>query len=152
MKNDLRLLGEPICLFGEGPADRRSRLRDLLGKLGPDAISKTRTSYRETFVEQVNNFGEKRGLEVEKIILREKESGQQLEVNAEKPHRYDELNDDERRRVKLASRWKDKERMSDRGQSTLSHCGRLPPAKHVKAFERELNAKLGEIQSVSGVL
>ena len=32
VKRNLRQLGEPICLFGEGPADRRSRLRDLLAR------------------------------------------------------------------------------------------------------------------------
>jgi len=40
VKSELRLLGEPTCLFGEGPADRRNRLRELLGKLGVDAVSK----------------------------------------------------------------------------------------------------------------
>ncbi|KAL0280003.1 UNVERIFIED_CONTAM: hypothetical protein PYX00_001432 [Menopon gallinae] len=40
VKKNLRQLGEPICLFGEGPADRRSRLRDLLSKLGEDAIQR----------------------------------------------------------------------------------------------------------------
>lgn len=30
VKRNLRQLGEPICLFGEGPADRRNRLRDIL--------------------------------------------------------------------------------------------------------------------------
>lgn len=30
VKKNLRQLGEPICLFGEGPAERRSRLKDLL--------------------------------------------------------------------------------------------------------------------------
>ena len=40
VKAEFRALGEPICLFGEGPADRRNRLRELLGKLGADAVSK----------------------------------------------------------------------------------------------------------------
>jgi U4/U6 small nuclear ribonucleoprotein PRP4 len=39
VKRNLRQLGEPICLFGEGPADRRSRLRDLLARYeGPSLI------------------------------------------------------------------------------------------------------------------
>lgn len=32
VKTSLRQLGEPICLFGEGPAERRNRLRDLLSR------------------------------------------------------------------------------------------------------------------------
>ena len=40
VKEDLRKLGEPICLFGEGPADRRNRLRELLGRLGEDVIKR----------------------------------------------------------------------------------------------------------------
>lgn len=35
VKKNLRQLGEPICLFGEGPAERRSRLRDLLSRYIP---------------------------------------------------------------------------------------------------------------------
>nr|CAH7762403.1 unnamed protein product [Callosobruchus chinensis] len=38
VKRNLRHLGEPICLFGEGPADRRSRLRDILSRIGEDAV------------------------------------------------------------------------------------------------------------------
>lgn len=34
IKAKLRELGEPICLFGEGPADRRERLRLLIADLG----------------------------------------------------------------------------------------------------------------------
>jgi len=30
VKRNLRQLGEPICIFGEGPAERRIRLRELL--------------------------------------------------------------------------------------------------------------------------
>ena len=40
VKKNLRQLGEPICMFGEGPADRRARLRELLASLGEDAIKK----------------------------------------------------------------------------------------------------------------
>lgn len=40
VKATLRQLGEPICLFGEGPADRRERLRQLLARLGEDAVKK----------------------------------------------------------------------------------------------------------------
>lgn len=38
MKKNLRHLNEPICLFGEGPAERRRRLKDLLANLGENAI------------------------------------------------------------------------------------------------------------------
>lgn len=30
VKRNLRQLNEPICLFGEGPAERRNRLRKIL--------------------------------------------------------------------------------------------------------------------------
>lgn len=51
VKKNLRQLGEPICLFGEGPADRRSRLRDLLSKLGEDAIQRKQVE-EETRIQQ----------------------------------------------------------------------------------------------------
>ncbi|KAK9878963.1 hypothetical protein WA026_003782 [Henosepilachna vigintioctopunctata] len=38
VKRNLRQLSEPICLFGEGPAERRSRLREILGRIGEDAV------------------------------------------------------------------------------------------------------------------
>ncbi len=43
MKAELRQLGEPICMFGEGPAERRNRLRELIGKLGEDAVRRRKT-------------------------------------------------------------------------------------------------------------
>eukprot|EP01135_Chromosphaera_perkinsii_P002246 Nk52_evm32s221 gene=Nk52_evmTU32s221 len=38
VKNRLREMGQPICLFGEGPAERRDRLRDFLSKLDEEAL------------------------------------------------------------------------------------------------------------------
>lgn len=38
VKKSLRQLGEPICLFGEGPAERRIRLRDLLSRYLSDSV------------------------------------------------------------------------------------------------------------------
>lgn len=40
VKAHLRQLGEPICLFGEGPADRRERLRHVLAEKGEDTLKK----------------------------------------------------------------------------------------------------------------
>lgn len=40
VRKHLRQLGEPITLFGEGPADRRNRLKELLSYYGTDAIEK----------------------------------------------------------------------------------------------------------------
>ncbi|CAL9682009.1 unnamed protein product [Knipowitschia caucasica] len=42
VKAGLRALGEPITVFGEGPADRRERLRSILSVVGPDALKKSR--------------------------------------------------------------------------------------------------------------
>uniref|UniRef100_A0A1B0D3J2 Pre-mRNA processing factor 4 (PRP4)-like domain-containing protein n=1 Tax=Phlebotomus papatasi TaxID=29031 RepID=A0A1B0D3J2_PHLPP len=39
VKRNLRRLNEPICLFGEGPAERRNRLRELLASLGENAFT-----------------------------------------------------------------------------------------------------------------
>jgi U4/U6 small nuclear ribonucleoprotein PRP4 len=48
VKKNLRQLGEPVCLFGEGPADRRNRLRELLASLGEDAIKKKEDDDKST--------------------------------------------------------------------------------------------------------
>lgn len=40
VKATLRQLGEPICLFGEGPADRRNRLRNFIADMGEGGILK----------------------------------------------------------------------------------------------------------------
>lgn len=43
----LRHLNVPICLFGEGPADRRERLRQVLAERGQDAIRKDKGDEKE---------------------------------------------------------------------------------------------------------
>ncbi|XP_034659018.1 U4/U6 small nuclear ribonucleoprotein Prp4 [Drosophila subobscura] len=40
IKSNLRQLNEPICFFGEGPAERRRRLKELLANLGDNALNK----------------------------------------------------------------------------------------------------------------
>lgn len=47
IRKHLRLLGEPITLFGEGPADRRNRLKELLTVHGSELIDKKRDEEKE---------------------------------------------------------------------------------------------------------
>ncbi|XP_056146654.1 U4/U6 small nuclear ribonucleoprotein Prp4 [Lampris incognitus] len=42
VKACLRTLGEPITIFGEGPAERRERLRNILSVVGPEALKKSK--------------------------------------------------------------------------------------------------------------
>ena len=65
--------------------------RKKLVDLGPDAVARTKASYREKVANEINSFGENRGLVVQSLILRDEE-GRQLEVNAEKPNTYATLN------------------------------------------------------------
>ncbi|KAF2904969.1 hypothetical protein ILUMI_01212 [Ignelater luminosus] len=52
VKRNLRQLGEPICLFGEGPADRRNRLRDILSCIGEDVIIKREVEEEKKLLEK----------------------------------------------------------------------------------------------------
>lgn len=47
IKRNLRQLNEPICYFGEGPAERRRRLRELLASLGENAIKQKQNEEEE---------------------------------------------------------------------------------------------------------
>ena len=57
------------------PLGRKSFL-----ELGPDAVNKTKAAYKDAFFQDINTYGEKRGLEAESLILRDKETGKQLQV------------------------------------------------------------------------
>lgn len=56
VKATLRQLGEPICLFGEGPAERRARLRQLLALLGEDAVKQKKSAPAETKTKDEENI------------------------------------------------------------------------------------------------
>lgn len=66
VKAQLRQLQEPICLFGEGPADRRERLRQLLSRIGEDAIKRkkeeTKAKRKQEEKENVTWYHEGSGL------------------------------------------------------------------------------------------
>lgn len=47
VKATLRQLGEPICVFGEGPAERRERLKQLLAVLGEDAVKQRKAEQQQ---------------------------------------------------------------------------------------------------------
>ena len=52
VRKHLRHLGEPITLFGEGPADRRNRLKELLSYYGTEAIEKKKEDEKEGKVDK----------------------------------------------------------------------------------------------------
>ena len=43
----LRSNGAPFCLFGEGPAERRDRLKDLLSRLDPEHQQHIQQKYKD---------------------------------------------------------------------------------------------------------
>lgn len=47
IRKHLRQLGEPITVFGEGPADRRNRLKELLSLHGSDVIDRKKEEEKE---------------------------------------------------------------------------------------------------------
>ena len=61
VKINLRQLQEPICLFGEGPAERRERLKQLVSRLSDDEIARTLRKKEEA---------EKREEEIQNVLFR----------------------------------------------------------------------------------
>lgn len=55
VRRNLRQLGEPICLFGEGPAERRNRLREILSCIGEDAIIRREVEEEKKQYEQTQS-------------------------------------------------------------------------------------------------
>ena len=121
--------------------------RKRIHELCPGAVKLTKSAYKKRFVEEINKFGETRGLVVEKLILRD-EAGEPLVINSERANTYENLTPAERKKVERASFWKDSSRISDRVYAAAVKDANLPPSSHVKAHEKVLNAEVGEIHQV----
>ena len=121
--------------------------RKRFGELAPSTIKKTRFAIKEKFTGPINSYASNRGLRLEKLILQDGD-GERLEVQVEPQHTYDNLSKAEKRRVELASRWKDLNRIPDRVYAAAKNVSHLPPASHVKKYEQELNQQLPEIHQV----
>ena len=121
----------------------RKRLHDL----GPTQIKATRAAYRKKFLEAINTFGSNRGLELETMILRDKD-GERLVINASAPHTFPNLNKAEKKRVTQTSIWKDLNRIADQVYSSIAQLGSLPPASHINQHEQILNLSLPELLEV----
>ena len=122
--------------------------RKMLTEMGKGGAEKTKASYRERLVNEINHYGEARGFRLETLTLRDGD-GCQLKVKAEKPRTYAELNPGERRRVENASSWKDKNRVPDKVYTALNKIGQFPAPSHVEAHEKELNKECSQIHVVS---
>lgn len=142
------LKAENKRLIGKEKSREKVLGRKKLKDMGKGGAERTKASYRERLVDEINHFGEARGLVLETVTLRDND-GRQLKVNAEKPRTYAELNPEERRRVENASSWKDKNRVADKVYSALNKVGQFPAASHVKAHEKELNKECAQIHVVS---
>ena len=71
------------------------------------------------------------------------EDGEQLVVNAELRHTFDNLTKGEKRRVDKVLRWKDMKRISDAAYAAVKKTTgpRLPPASHIKQQEQVMNER-----------
>ena len=125
--------------------------RKEFSECSKDTVDKTRAAYRHKVVDSINHYGANRGLTVKKLVLEDK-SGRELEVNARKPHTYEELNQEEKKCVETASLWKDTNRIADRVYSSLANVGTFPAAAHVKQHEQEVNKLVGVVLPVNCTL
>ena len=148
---NLQLQSVVVNLEGEKQQQQQQQSKPLgrkrFGDLAPSTVKKTRSAIKEKFADSINNFASNRGLRLEKLILQDGE-GERLEVQVEPEHTYANLTKGEKKRVELASRWKDVNRIPDRVYASAKNVSYLPPASHVKKFEEELNQQLQPIQQV----
>ena len=84
-----------------------------LSECGPDAVTKTKQAYRQRFGEPIDKFGENRRLTLDKMVLKDKENGQRLEINMSTPPTYETLDPYQEKQLKEVSRWKDRCRLND---------------------------------------
>ena len=70
-----------------------------LSECGPDAVNKTKQAYKKQWGEKIDKFGEKRGLVLEKMVLKDAENGERLEVNMKTPPTYEELDPQQRKQL-----------------------------------------------------
>ena len=82
--------------------------------------------------------------------LLQDENGKELVVNGEPPKKYENLSSAGRERVSRILRWKDINRVSDRAyaKARSSASNTLPPSKHLKQEEKQLNLQLPQIRQV----
>lgn len=72
VRRQLRDLDEPMCFFGEGPAERRDRLSKILAKLSPEERKKFHSNYETKKIEeqeQTHSFYEEGNPVLKKIRL-----------------------------------------------------------------------------------
>ena len=119
-----------------------------MSECGPDAITKTKKAYREKFGDQIDQFGERRGLVLEKMVLKDNENGERLEVNMRPPPTYENLDPQQRIQVENVLSWKDRARIADEDYARLRNVADVPCSTHVKAKEEELNCQIGKISTV----
>ena len=143
-----RLRSENAALCAEEKKMTESLGRKRLADCSADSVTRTKQAYRHKFGESIDKFGANRGLVLKKMVLKDNEGGQDLEINMAKSSTYANLNEEQRENVVKASCWKDRERVSDKSYARLKKVTEMPAASHVKAHEREMNQKIGSIVTV----
>ena len=116
--------------------------------IAPSTVKKTRAAIKRKFADPVNDFVAPRNLRLQQMTFVDPD-GERLQVQVEPTNTYANLTKAEKRRVELASRWKDLNRISDRVYAAAKQVSDLAPLSHVKFYEAELNKQIQPIQQVA---